>query len=109
MNDENLIARRKATLGPTYQNFYDKPLHLVRGSGTRLWDVDGREYIDCYNNVVSVPDLSRKRQIALMFSMSWQADNGGLFIGTFFGRTPMDKNISPKKTREGIIGGLLFP
>ena len=42
MNDENLIARRKATLGPTYQNFYDKPLHLVRGSGTRLWDVDGR-------------------------------------------------------------------
>jgi 4-aminobutyrate aminotransferase-like enzyme len=54
MNDEHLIARRKATLGPTYQNFYDKPLHLVRGSGSKLWDVDGREYIDSYNNVVSV-------------------------------------------------------
>jgi 4-aminobutyrate aminotransferase-like enzyme len=54
MNDEKLIARRKAILGPTYQNFYDKPLHLVRGSGTKLWDVDGREYIDSYNNVVSV-------------------------------------------------------
>jgi 4-aminobutyrate aminotransferase-like enzyme len=54
MNDDNLIARRKAILGPTYQNFYDKPLHLVRGSGTKLWDVDGREYIDSYNNVVSV-------------------------------------------------------
>jgi 4-aminobutyrate aminotransferase-like enzyme len=54
MNDDNLIARRKAILGPTYQNFYDKPLHLVRGSGSKLWDVDGREYIDSYNNVVSV-------------------------------------------------------
>jgi len=54
MNDADLVARRKATLGPTYQNFYDQPLHLVRGSGTKLWDVDGRQYVDCYNNVVSV-------------------------------------------------------
>ena len=54
MTDQDLVARRKAALGPTYQNFYDEPLHLVRGSGSKLWDVDGREYIDCYNNVVSV-------------------------------------------------------
>ena len=49
-----MIARRRRALGPTYQNFYDRPLHLVRGSGTRLWDADGHEYLDCYNNVVSV-------------------------------------------------------
>ncbi len=54
MNDPDLIARRKAALGPTYQNFYDEPLHLVHGSGSKLWDAEGREYIDCYNNVVSV-------------------------------------------------------
>jgi len=54
MNDQDLVARRKAALGPTYQNFYDEPLHLVRGSGSKLWDVEGREYVDCYNNVVSV-------------------------------------------------------
>lgn len=54
MNDQELVARRRATLGPTYQNFYDEPLHLVRGAGTALWDVDGRQYVDCYNNVVSV-------------------------------------------------------
>ncbi len=54
MNDEELIRRRRQALGPTYQNFFDTPLHLVRGAGTRLWDADGREYIDCYNNVVSV-------------------------------------------------------
>ncbi len=54
MKDQDLLARRKATLGPTYQNFYDQPLHLVRGAGSKLWDVDGRQYIDAYNNVVSV-------------------------------------------------------
>lgn len=54
MNDRNLLARRKAALGPTYQNFYDEPLHLVRGTGTSLWDANGRQYVDCYNNVVSV-------------------------------------------------------
>ncbi|MCP4335741.1 MAG: aspartate aminotransferase family protein [Gammaproteobacteria bacterium] len=54
MTDQDLIARRKAALGPTYQNFYDEPLHLVRGSGSKLWDVSGREYVDAYNNVVSV-------------------------------------------------------
>jgi 4-aminobutyrate aminotransferase-like enzyme len=54
MSKQELIARRSKTLGPTYQNFYDEPLHLVRGSGTALWDADGREYLDCYNNVVSV-------------------------------------------------------
>ena len=54
MSKTNLVARRKTILSPTYQNFYDEPLHLVRGSGTALWDADGRQYIDCYNNVVSV-------------------------------------------------------
>jgi len=54
MNDQQLVARRKATLGPTYQNFYDEPLHLVRGAGSKLWDVNGRQYVDSYNNVPSV-------------------------------------------------------
>ena len=27
---------------------------MVRGRGTRLWDADGTEYLDAYNNVVSV-------------------------------------------------------
>lgn len=54
MNIPDLVSRRRKTLGPTYQSFYDQPLHLVRGAGTALWDSDGRQYLDCYNNVVSV-------------------------------------------------------
>lgn len=59
MNNQKLIARRSKTLGPTYQNFFDQPLHLVRGAGTAVWDVDGREYLDCYNNVASVGHCHR--------------------------------------------------
>ncbi|WP_218037617.1 aspartate aminotransferase family protein, partial [Reyranella soli] len=34
--------------------FYDKPLHIVRGEGTYLFDDTGRRYVDMYNNVPCV-------------------------------------------------------
>ena len=49
-----LIERRDRSLGGAYRLFYDEPLQLVRGVGTKLWDVDGTEYLDAYNNVPSV-------------------------------------------------------
>ncbi len=54
MSYQDLVARRSRALGPTYQSFFEQPLHLVRGAGTALWDASGRQYVDCYNNVVSV-------------------------------------------------------
>jgi 4-aminobutyrate aminotransferase-like enzyme len=51
---ESLIAARDRMLGPSYRLFYDRPVHLVRGEGTRLYDVDGAGYLDAYNNVASV-------------------------------------------------------
>ena len=49
-----LLDRRARLLGPNVNTFYDDPVHLVRGQGTRVWDADGREYLDCYNNVPHV-------------------------------------------------------
>ena len=49
-----LIAARDRVLGPAYRLFYDKPVHLVRGFGTKLFDADGNDYLDAYNNVASV-------------------------------------------------------
>lgn len=49
----SLLKRREAVLGKTY-TFYNEPLELVRGKGSRLFDADGREYLDCYNNVANV-------------------------------------------------------
>lgn len=52
--DQALLARRRVALGDIYPLFYDKPVHVVRGSGTRLYDADGLEYLDAYNNVPAV-------------------------------------------------------
>ncbi|MCZ8151278.1 MAG: aspartate aminotransferase family protein [Rhodobacteraceae bacterium] len=50
----DLMARRRALLGPNMSTFYDDPVHLVRGEGVWLWDAEGRRYLDCYNNVAHV-------------------------------------------------------
>ncbi len=49
-----LVARRDRALGPSYRLFYQRPLNLVRGEGVHLYDADGVEYLDCYNNVASI-------------------------------------------------------
>jgi len=49
-----LVQRRTRVLGPAYRLFYEEPVQFVRGSGTKLYTVDGTEYLDAYNNVPSV-------------------------------------------------------
>jgi len=52
--DDELRQRRAASLAPSYQLFYDEPVHLVRGDGVWVHDAQGNRYLDCYNNVPSV-------------------------------------------------------
>jgi 4-aminobutyrate aminotransferase-like enzyme len=51
---KSLVERRQRLLGPAYRLFYNTPVEFVRGQGVKLWDADGNEYLDAYNNVVSV-------------------------------------------------------
>lgn len=43
----------------------------------------------------------------LMFSV-WSNDIIAYFFGKFFGRHPLSKSISPKKTIEGALAGIIF-
>jgi 4-aminobutyrate aminotransferase-like enzyme len=54
MSELTLLQRRHRVLGSASPLFYDNPLHLVRGEGVWLFDVDGRRYLDVYNNVPCV-------------------------------------------------------
>jgi 4-aminobutyrate aminotransferase-like enzyme len=51
---EAMAARRARLMGPNVPTFYRHPVHLVRGEGVWLWDVAGKRYLDCYNNVAHV-------------------------------------------------------
>ena len=52
--EKELIARRDAVLGSSYRLQYRRPVHFVRGQGMWLYDPDGRDYLDFYNNVPSL-------------------------------------------------------
>ncbi len=51
ISEESLIEFRKEHLGKGLSLSYDKPLHIVRGEGVYLIDIEGRKYLDTVNNV----------------------------------------------------------
>jgi 4-aminobutyrate aminotransferase-like enzyme len=48
------IERRLDVLGPGYLLIYNDPVAFVRGERAHLFDADGADYLDAYNNVPSV-------------------------------------------------------
>ena len=52
--DADLLERRRRLLGPSLSLSYRTPLHIVRGEGAYLYDAEGRQFLDCVNNVAHV-------------------------------------------------------
>ena len=48
------VDRRAHLLGPAYRLFYSNPVEFTRATDVFMYDTDGNEYLDAYNNVVSV-------------------------------------------------------
>jgi 4-aminobutyrate aminotransferase-like enzyme len=51
---EALIQRRRKLLGRNLSVAYEMPVKIVRGSMQYLYDEEGRQYLDAYNNVAHV-------------------------------------------------------
>jgi phosphatidate cytidylyltransferase len=45
--------------------------------------------------------------VPLVFIVSWASDAGGYFVGTFLGKHKLIPEVSPKKTVEGSLGGIV--
>jgi 4-aminobutyrate aminotransferase-like enzyme len=51
---QDTIRRRNDVLGPGYMLMYREPVEFVAGRGAHLFDLDGNDYLDAYNNVPCV-------------------------------------------------------
>jgi phosphatidate cytidylyltransferase len=49
-----------------------------------------------------------ERWLLLTLTGTWLADSGAYFIGSRFGRHKLTPTLSPKKSWEGLAGGMLF-
>jgi 4-aminobutyrate aminotransferase-like enzyme len=64
------IDRRNAVLGRSYRLFYETPVEVVRGEGVLLYDADGNDYLDAYNNVPCVGHAHPRVAAAVSAQMS---------------------------------------
>lgn len=82
---QELLDRRNRVLGAGSDLFYDSPVEIVRGEGARLYDRDGREYLDLYNNVPCV-------------------GHGNPAVADAMSRQQRTLNVHNRYLHEGIVG-----
>ena len=54
LTGEEMARKQKQYLFPSVTTYYPKPLTLVRGQMQRVWDIEGREYLDFFGGIVTV-------------------------------------------------------
>jgi len=50
---EQVRAANREHMFPCETRLYDEPLVLARAQGTRVWDVEGREYLDLFSGILT--------------------------------------------------------
>ncbi|MHB1418371.1 MAG: phosphatidate cytidylyltransferase [Bacillota bacterium] len=81
------------------------PRWSLTGSATSLMGV---LYLGLFRYLIYLREMPGGFEVVLaLFIFNWVADSGAYFSGKAFGRHLMAPRLSPKKTIEGAIGGVL--
>ena len=85
-------------------NLFGKALHIYDISVTAL----GFLYVVLpFFHIVLVNQFNSLFFISLVFLLAWVSDTCAYFAGRFFGKHKLLPSVSPKKTVEGAVGGVL--
>jgi len=64
--------------------------------------------VPCWLALVYVTlETGSTRWVLFTLALVWAADTGAFFAGRWFGRVPLAPRVSPKKTWEGVFGGIV--
>lgn len=85
------------------------PDPMPAASGRMAWLIAGPLYVG--GAVAAIAKLHHLDNggtwVLLSMALAWGSDTGGYFAGRAFGRHKLYEKVSPKKTVEGAIGGLV--
>jgi phosphatidate cytidylyltransferase len=80
--------------------YFDKlPFRLMSGFFT---------FIPCLTAIITLWFDFGPKYLLFILCIVWAADVGAYFAGQFYGRHRLASKISPKKTVEGVIGGIVL-
>ena len=68
---DELLMRHRAVMPSWLTLYYDRPIELVRGEGTTVWDSEGNEYLDLFGGIVTT--ISGHAQERLVEALREQA------------------------------------
>lgn len=71
---EELLERHRKVLPSWVLLYYDRPMELVRGEGTRVWDGEGNEYLDFFGGIVTT--ISGHLMQAMVDALTEQIQRG---------------------------------
>jgi len=61
-----------------------------------------------FSSIIAIRESANGQYLFLLvFISAWVSDTGAYFAGVFFGKHKLIPDVSPKKTVEGAVGGLL--
>ena len=98
-----LLIPASITAGVVF-SAYEKPVEKA------AWVLFGQLYLMlpwfCFYSMLKNQNYEPLLLLGL-FGLLWMADSGAYFAGKAFGKTKLMPSVSPKKTWEGLAGGLL--
>ena len=81
--------------------------NFVRDASASVFIIGYIALLGSFTALILAGENGAGRMVAFLLCVV-ASDTGGYVVGVLFGRTPLAPAISPKKTREGLAGSVLF-